>query len=130
MHSQYSPFPLRRNDFWTHFPLFYVVGILNPHSIDNLLKHPIPLTKRRKNLCLEDLGGLLLRVDLLAILVVSDSWGRGTVAAAFPRSDTDDLAVDGAGDAVLKLEIHLGDGVVGEDGGIRNITWEVAGTIC
>lgn len=34
----------------------------------------------------------------------------------------DNLAVDGAGDAVLELQVHLGDGVVGEDGSIRNIT--------
>ena len=33
-----------------------------------------------------------------------------------------DLAVDGARDAVLELEVHLGDGVLGEDGGIRDIT--------
>lgn len=35
-----------------------------------------------------------------------------------------DLAVDSAGDAVLQLEVHLGDGVVGEDGGVRDITWK------
>lgn len=68
-----------------------------------------------KNLCLESLGGLLLRVDLLAVLVVSDSWRWGPVATTFSRSDTYDLAVDGARDAVLKFEVHLGDGVVGED---------------
>lgn len=34
----------------------------------------------------------------------------------------DDLAVDGAGDAVLKLQVHLGDGVFCEDGGIGDIT--------
>ena len=33
-----------------------------------------------------------------------------------------DLAVDGARDAVLELQVHLGDGVLGEDGGIRDIT--------
>ena len=32
------------------------------------------------------------------------------------------LAVDSAGDTVLQLEVHLGDGVVGEDGGVRDIT--------
>ena len=32
------------------------------------------------------------------------------------------LAVDSAGDAVLQLEVHLGDGVIGEDGGVRDIT--------
>lgn len=33
-----------------------------------------------------------------------------------------DLAVNGARDAVLELQVHLGDGVLGEDGGIRDIT--------
>lgn len=35
------------------------------------------------------------------------------------------LAVDSAGDAVLQLEVHLGDGIVGEDGGVRDITYTV-----
>jgi hypothetical protein len=35
-----------------------------------------------------------------------------------------DLSVDGAGHAVLELEVHLWDGVFGEDGGIGNITCE------
>ncbi len=35
-----------------------------------------------------------------------------------------DLAVDSAGDTVLQLEVHLGDGIVGEDGGVRDITWK------
>jgi hypothetical protein len=30
--------------------------------------------------------------------------------------------VDSAGDAVLELQVHLGDSVLGEDGGIRDIT--------
>lgn len=34
----------------------------------------------------------------------------------------DNLAVNGAGNAVLELQVHLGDGVVGEDGSIRDIT--------
>ena len=33
-----------------------------------------------------------------------------------------DLAVDGAGNAVLQLQVHLGDSVIGEDGGVRDIT--------
>lgn len=33
-----------------------------------------------------------------------------------------DLAVNSAGDAVLELQVHLGDGVLGEDGSIRDIT--------
>lgn len=35
----------------------------------------------------------------------------------------DDLSVDGAGDAVLELQVHLWDCVLGEDGGIGDITW-------
>lgn len=35
------------------------------------------------------------------------------------------LAVDSAGDAVLQLQVHLRDGVVGEDGGVRDITCKV-----
>jgi hypothetical protein len=34
--------------------------------------------------------------------------------------------VNGAGDAVLELEVHLRDNVLGEDGGVRDITWEEA----
>ena len=33
-----------------------------------------------------------------------------------------DLAVNGAGHAVLELQVHLGDSVLGEDGGIGDIT--------
>ena len=35
----------------------------------------------------------------------------------------DNLAMDGARDTVLQLQVHLGDGVLREDGGIRDITW-------
>jgi hypothetical protein len=35
-----------------------------------------------------------------------------------------DLAVDSARHAVLQLEVHLGDGVVGEDGSVRDITYK------
>ena len=34
----------------------------------------------------------------------------------------DDLAVDGARNAVLELEVHLGHRVLGEDGGVRDVT--------
>lgn len=33
-----------------------------------------------------------------------------------------DLAVNGTRDAVLQLEVHLGDGVLGEDRGVRDVT--------
>ena len=36
----------------------------------------------------------------------------------------DNLAVDGAGHAILELEVHFWDGVFGEDGGIGDITYE------
>jgi hypothetical protein len=77
----------------------------------------------------------LHRVDLLAILVVPHSWRWCAVAAAFTRADTEprvrtafsrcgavhvpnNLAVNGAGNAVLELQVHLGHGIFGEDGGI------------
>ena len=33
-----------------------------------------------------------------------------------------DLAVNGARNAVLELEVHLGHRVLGEDGGVRDVT--------
>jgi hypothetical protein len=57
----------------------------------------------------------LLRIHLLAVLVIPDSWGRCSVSSAFPRPHAHDLAVDGARDAVLQFEVHFGDGVVLED---------------
>jgi hypothetical protein len=36
-----------------------------------------------------------------------------------------DLAVDSAGDTVLQLEVHLGDGVLSEDGGLGDITYKL-----
>ena len=39
------------------------------------------------------------------------------------RDVPDYLAVDGAGDAVLQLEVHLWDGIFGEDGGVGDVTW-------
>lgn len=90
----------------------------------------------------------LLGSQLLAIPVVSDPRRRSTVATAFPGADTmyrsfpsvfvhsqgrfslvgslcfipDNLSVNGAGHAVLQLQVHLGHGVVGVDGSIRDIT--------
>ena len=59
---------------------------------------------------------------ILHTLVEPHAWGRSTVAAALAGTDTYDLAVNGARDAVLKLEVHLGNGVLGEDGSIRDVT--------
>jgi len=62
------------------------------------------------------------RCHLLAILVVPHARGRGAIPATDSRSNTNDLAMDGARHAVLQLEVHLGNGVLLEDGGFRYIT--------
>lgn len=38
--------------------------------------------------------------------------------------EPDNFSVDGARNAVLQLQVHLGDGVLLEDGGIGDITCE------
>lgn len=106
---------------------------------------PIP----NDSLCLSGLCSGLVRVDLLSILVVADTGRRRSVSAALTGTDTtrksalkfcfrlhvrprfvssavlpNNLAVDGARDAVLQLEVHLGNGVFWEYRCIRNITCE------
>lgn len=39
------------------------------------------------------------------------------------RDVPDDLAMDSARDAVLQLEVHLGNGVFWEYGSVRDISW-------
>jgi len=83
---------------------------------------PCTNTPSQIPLCLSSLCSGLVRVDLLSILIVANTWGRSTIAAAFAGTDTDNLAVDGARDTVLKLEVHLGNGVLWEYRGVRDIT--------
>jgi hypothetical protein len=42
----------------------------------------------------------------------------------------DNLAVNGARDAVLQLQVHLGYGVLREDGGIRDVTYNSSLVFC
>jgi len=66
--------------------------------------------------------GALSGRHLLAVLVVSNTRRGGAIATTFCRSDTNDLAMDGARNAVLQLEVHLGNCVLGKDRGVRNVT--------
>ena len=48
---------------------------------------------------------------------------RARAARAVSGEDIpNDLAVDGARNAVLELEVHLGDRVLSEDRGVRDVT--------
>ena len=58
-----------------------------------------------------------MSVPFLASLS-SQERGEGRMRLEIPN----DLAVDSAGNAVLEFEVHFRDGVLGEDGRIRDIT--------
>lgn len=82
---------------------------------------PVPF-RPDEPLCLSSLSSRLVWVDLLSVLVVSDSWWGSSIATAFTGADTNNFAVDGARDAVLQLEVHLGNSVFWEYGCVRDIT--------
>jgi len=64
----------------------------------------------------------LVRIDLLSILIESNSWRRSTVTPPFSRTNPDDLRVDSAGDAVLEFQVHLWYRILIEHGGVRDVT--------
>lgn len=91
-------------------------------------------------LCLSSLSSRLVWVNLLSVLVVANPWWRSTVAAALTGTNAirdtlamlsilksrmldqgssqfdvpDNLAMNGARDTVLQLEVHLGNNVFWE----------------
>lgn len=64
----------------------------------------------------------MVRIDLLSILIESNSWRRSTVTPPFSRTNPDDLRVDSAGDAVLEFQVHLWYRILIEHGGVRDVT--------
>lgn len=66
--------------------------------------------------------GSSLGVDPLAVTVVADTGRRGADTAALTRTNADVLAVDGARNAVVDLDVQLGQGVLLVHRGLRDIT--------
>lgn len=50
--------------------------------------------------------------NLLAVLVEADTGRRSTVATTLNGTNANDVGVDGAGDAVVNLEVELGENVL------------------
>lgn len=70
-------------------------------------------------------GGLNLsdgRVDLLAVLVETNTGGRVAVSSTNARSDSDNVGVNSARDAVHDLDVELGQSVFLVNGSLGQVT--------
>lgn len=74
------------------------------------------------HLNLVSLGSSGGRVNFLVIAVVTNANRRSTDAATLARAHTNNLVVNGAGDAVVKLDVKLGQDVLAVDGSVADIT--------
>lgn len=77
--------------------------------------------RRKKAGALNSLGSNS-RVDLLSILVESDSWWGSSDSSSSSGSYTDNLGVDCARDAVVELVVKLWESILGVDRGIGDIS--------
>lgn len=92
---------------------------------------PLFLMKRESY---KDLSLLLASLDgsgdsgVDALAVTEDGAGRGRTVltrvdgSGLVRTNTNDLGVDGARDAVRKTDVELGEDVLGVDRGVREVT--------
>ncbi len=62
------------------------------------------------------------RVNPLVVAVVTDTHGGSADTAVLAGANTDNLVMDGARDAVVDLNVQLGQNVLLVDRGIRNVT--------